>query len=289
VTVEPTPAPFIGEMKDAAVFYANRVKKEYKDIDRKHVEWADSFLTVLVQLQSYVRSYHTTGLTWNPNGAEASFVSKGSIDKSALFSSLNKGEGITAGLKKVDRLAEKTKGGYGVGVVPVRTVPLKGAGTPTGPPKTQLMGNKWVVENHVTGEVVLDKAEKEQGIYIYNCGEVAISVKGKVNVITMDKCTRTGLIVTSVVSNLEVIGCKNVQLQVLQTAPTVTVENTDGMQLFLSESAKDLDLFTCKSNSVNVLLEEQGQPGEFAENPVPEQLVTKVVNNKLVTTAVMTK
>ncbi len=31
VVVEPTPAPYIGDMKESAVFYANRVIKEHKD------------------------------------------------------------------------------------------------------------------------------------------------------------------------------------------------------------------------------------------------------------------
>lgn len=31
VAVEPTPAPFVGEMKDSAQFYTNRVLKEFKD------------------------------------------------------------------------------------------------------------------------------------------------------------------------------------------------------------------------------------------------------------------
>lgn len=32
IGVEPTPVPFIGEMKDSAQFYANRVIKEYKEV-----------------------------------------------------------------------------------------------------------------------------------------------------------------------------------------------------------------------------------------------------------------
>lgn len=31
VRQEPTPAPFVGDMKDSAQFYTNRVIKEYKD------------------------------------------------------------------------------------------------------------------------------------------------------------------------------------------------------------------------------------------------------------------
>ncbi|KAJ1564533.1 hypothetical protein HK096_007523, partial [Nowakowskiella sp. JEL0078] len=70
VAVEPAPAPYVGELRDSANFYSNRVIKEYKDKDKSHVEWANSFVTLLTELQTYVKKWHTTGLTWNPKGGD---------------------------------------------------------------------------------------------------------------------------------------------------------------------------------------------------------------------------
>ena len=72
VAVTPTPAPFVGDMKDSAQFYANRVIKDYKEKDASHVEWVRSYITFLTQLQTYVRTNHTTGLTWNIKGGALS-------------------------------------------------------------------------------------------------------------------------------------------------------------------------------------------------------------------------
>ncbi|GAC95666.1 adenylate cyclase binding protein [Pseudozyma hubeiensis SY62] len=137
VAVEPKPGPYVGEMKDSAQFYANRVIKDFKDTDKTHVEWTRSFIKLLEVLKTYVLKTHTTGLAWNPKGGDAasfkvsstaapSAVSGGApppppppppaADVSAgvaaggaaaggmdaVFGQLNQGENITRGLKKVD-------------------------------------------------------------------------------------------------------------------------------------------------------------------------------------------
>ncbi|ESO82922.1 hypothetical protein LOTGIDRAFT_109031, partial [Lottia gigantea] len=66
VGVEPTPVPFIKEMKDSGVFYSNRILKEFKEKDASQVEWVKAWNATLDALQAYVKQHHTTGLTWNP-------------------------------------------------------------------------------------------------------------------------------------------------------------------------------------------------------------------------------
>lgn len=70
VAVEPAPAPYVGEMKDSAQFYANRVIKDNKESNPKHVEWVRSYTSLLTELQKYVKANHTTGLSWNPKGSD---------------------------------------------------------------------------------------------------------------------------------------------------------------------------------------------------------------------------
>ncbi|XP_066268121.1 adenylyl cyclase-associated protein 1-like isoform X3 [Branchiostoma lanceolatum] len=134
----PKPAPYVKEMRDAGMFYTNRVLKDFKEKDNRHVEWAKAWVSTLMELHDYVKQHHTTGLSWNKAGAQATGAApapKGStkgaappppppgpppppppppaIDltsgggdemsaaKSALFADLNKGTDITKGLKKV--------------------------------------------------------------------------------------------------------------------------------------------------------------------------------------------
>ena len=72
VAVEPTPGPYISEMKDSAQFYANRVIKDFKGVSETHVDWVRSFMALLDTMKSYVMTHYRTGLSWNPQGQNLS-------------------------------------------------------------------------------------------------------------------------------------------------------------------------------------------------------------------------
>ncbi|SCV02885.1 LAME_0H05996g1_1 [Lachancea meyersii CBS 8951] len=60
-----TPASMIGDFKDAAQFWTNRVLKDFKDSDPTSVEWVKQFLGVFDGLRAYVKEHHMTGPSWN--------------------------------------------------------------------------------------------------------------------------------------------------------------------------------------------------------------------------------
>ncbi|KAG8825353.1 hypothetical protein FRC19_011590, partial [Serendipita sp. 401] len=61
-----SPAEAVKEQKEAAEFYANRVISTYKEKDKKHVDWARSYIALIEELRKYVLEYHKMGLIWNP-------------------------------------------------------------------------------------------------------------------------------------------------------------------------------------------------------------------------------
>ncbi|KAK9718165.1 suppressor of rasval19 [Basidiobolus ranarum] len=321
VAVEPAPAPYVGEMKDSAVFYANRVMKEFKDKDRKHIVWANSFISLLGDLQVYVKEHHTTGLVWNPKGQDAKVFlndnappapAGGAIppppppppadfqappkqsapDMTNLFNDLNKGEGITSGLKKVskDQMTHKNPELRSGGVVAPSAPKPSAAPTPvTKAPKKvakfELEGNKWVVENQINNqELIIEHTETRQSVYIYGCEGSTIQVKGKVNAIILDTCKKTGVVFDSTVSTIDIVNSKSVQVQVLGVTPTIVIDKTDGAQLFLSKECLGVDVFTAKSSEVNISI--PSADGDFVEKPVPEQFKSKIVDGLVVTEAV---
>ncbi|RKP26766.1 adenylate cyclase associated N terminal-domain-containing protein [Syncephalis pseudoplumigaleata] len=331
ITVEPAPAPYVGEMKDSAHFYANRVLKDYKDTDVKHVEWANAFMSILEELQSYVKSYHTTGLVWNPNGKDVQEVAASlstspsnsgkrprppvpprhdraqsaageaassagqdasAPSRAALFSALNAGEGITAGLRKVNKseMTHKNPELRGTSVVPAASTSAKPATTsttqPKRPPRTVLEGKKWIVENYNGEQVLLDKIERDHAVYIFQCTNATITVKGKAAAVTIDHCRKSGIVVDSVMSNLEVIAGQSVQLQVSGHVETIVVDNTDSAQIYISPESMGVQLLTSKSTSVNVLFAEKSSD-DYTEKAIPEQFLSKIVNGKVVTEPVV--
>ncbi|KAK3088497.1 hypothetical protein FSP39_019897 [Pinctada imbricata] len=75
VSVAPTPGPYVKEMQDAGMFYTNRILKEFKEKDQKHVDWVKAWMSIFRILQAYIKQHHTTGLTWNPqNSTRTSIV-----------------------------------------------------------------------------------------------------------------------------------------------------------------------------------------------------------------------
>ena len=39
------------------------------------MEWSKAFINILQEVHDYVKKSHTTGLTWNPKGGEATGIS----------------------------------------------------------------------------------------------------------------------------------------------------------------------------------------------------------------------
>lgn len=246
VTVAPTPGPYVKEMTDASQFYTNKVLVAYKDKDKTHVEWAKSWIQFLTDLQKYIKSYHTTGITWNPKGASATsnassvggvppppppplpsnlFTDSCQIEdtRSALLRDLNKGSDITKGLRKItaDQQTHKNPSLRAQGSIPYKapsqavshTKPV--ASQQTKPPRFELEGRKWKIEYQVgQKQLVVQVSEMSQSVNIYQCKESLIMIKGKVNSITVDSCNKTSIVFDDVVSVVEFVNCQSIKAQV---------------------------------------------------------------------------
>lgn len=248
----PTPAPYIKEMSDSAQFYTNKVLIAYKDKNAQIVQWAKLWIEFLGQLQQYVRRNHTTGLVWNAKGnslnngtsvglpppppppPSADFFNDNVNDNSskqnaandqhaALFASINKGTEITRGLRKVtaDQQTHKNSSLRQSSMVPDRNRTdstgrsIGQKDPPKSNPKLSLEGKKWIVENYSgRRDLIIDDTNMTQSINIYNCNECVLTVKGKVNLISVNQCRKFSIIFDNVLSVLEFINCQRVQAQV---------------------------------------------------------------------------
>uniref|UniRef100_A0A8D0BR06 Adenylyl cyclase-associated protein n=1 Tax=Salvator merianae TaxID=96440 RepID=A0A8D0BR06_SALMN len=180
IAVSPKPGPYVKEMNDAATFYTNRVLKDYKHSDLRHVDWVKSFLNIWAELQAYIKEYHTTGLTWSKTGPIASATSglssvtnyqapppppppppppgpppvfdaeipkdNTTATRSALFAQLNQGEAITKGLRHVsdDQKTHKNPSLRAQGA-PIRSPTKSHTPSPT-TPKTSQQSHSPVLE-----------------------------------------------------------------------------------------------------------------------------------------------
>jgi adenylyl cyclase-associated protein len=58
-------------------------------------------------------------------------------------------------------------------------------------------------------------------------------VDGKVNAISLDRCTKVGLLFGAVVSSVELVNCSGVEVQSRGGVPTFAVDASDGVQVWL--------------------------------------------------------
>lgn len=143
-------------------------------------------------------------------------------------------------------------------------------------------------ENHTgNNNIVIEDTKLTQTVNIFNCKNSVIQVKGKVNAVNLVGCHKTSVLLENLVSSLSITTSPNFTVQILGLAPTVTVDNTDVGQIYLSKQCleSDTEIITAKTSSINISVP-QGDDGDFVEKPIPEQLKTIVKDGRLQTTVV---
>ncbi|KAJ2804398.1 suppressor of rasval19 [Coemansia guatemalensis] len=216
----------------------------------------------------------------------------------ALFASINQGSDITRGLRKVekDQMTHKNPSLRASGTVQggsdgTSATPPKGGSAPTKvnrPPKMELRGDKWVVENYGTEHVTIEATKTKQTVYMYNCKGTTLDIKNKLNSVAIDSCQKCGVVFDALVSQFEIVNCKSVQIQARETVPSILIDRTDGAHIFLSEAARDqTQITTAKASEVNISFPYETKSAEddnYIEQPIPEQIQTMIRDGKLVTT-----
>jgi len=104
-----------------------------------------------------------------------------------------------------------------------------------------------------------------QSVYAFRVEGSTIKVNGKCNNIILDTCKKTAVVLDSAVSSVEFINCQSVQMQVMGSVPTISIDKTDGCQMYLSKDSLHAEIISAKSSEMNVLIP-NGE--EFVRNPL---------------------
>jgi len=210
--IKPAPRDFIESSIGGSDYWANNIRKEYRTTNPDQMAFCDTFKTLLIELMAYVKEHHTTGVAWNPQGADAASFDASKLSATApkaaaaaaavaavaapagkadLFAALNKGGAITSGLKTVTKDMQTWRAEYKGGDAPVPApapVPAAArkpaADAVKGPAKFEFQAatSKWCVENQTGASGVLEVkiGDKKETVYIYGCAGATISIVGKV-------------------------------------------------------------------------------------------------------------
>lgn len=315
------PIAHVEESWQMAEFYNNKVLVEYRNKDPNHVEWAKALKELYVPgLRDYVKSHYPLGPVWSATGkttvsapakapmskgpappppppaslfsseSPQSSSSRPKVGMAAVFQEINTGKPTTAGLRKVtDDMKTKNRADRTgiVGAAEKETGTSSRSFSKAGPPKLELQVRKWVVENQIGRKnLMIDDCDAKQSVYVFGCKDSVLQIKGKVNNITVDKCTKMGIVFTDVVAACEIVNCNGVEVQCQGSAPTISVDNTSGCQLYLSKESLEASITTAKSSEINVLVPGAGPDDDWGEHALPQQFVHVYKDGQFVTTPV---
>lgn len=149
-----------------------------------------------------------------------------------------------------------------------------------GVPKLELVEEKkWVCEfQEKNYEIKITDVKMSQAIYIFGCNDVGITIIGKFNSIVIDSCVKTTVIMDNALSSAEIVNSKNINLQVNDYAPTITLDKCDSIHLWLqTEKALTAQIVSSKCSEMNVNVIEGDDSIEY---PIPEQFISTWDKNK---------
>ncbi|XP_063154980.1 adenylyl cyclase-associated protein 2 [Candoia aspera] len=256
ITISAKPGPYVKEMNDAATFYTNRVLKDYKHSDLRHVDWVKSFLNIWAELQAYIKEYHTTGLTWSKTGPVASATlgfpalmnnqglpplppppppppgpppvtdTENAKDdtaaaRSALFAQLNQGETITRGLRHVSD-DQKTH----------KNPSLRAQGAPIQSPTKTYTSESPKISSQKSYSPVLELEGKKWRVeYQEDKNDLLISDTELKQVAYIFKCSKSTLQIKGKVNSIIVDNCKKFGLVFDNVVGIVEVINSKDIQI----------------------------------------------------------
>ncbi|OWZ19480.1 hypothetical protein PHMEG_0006273 [Phytophthora megakarya] len=281
--VERTPKPVVDSFIDGLDFWGNKIRVEFKTLDPHHIDFVVSLKRLLTQLAQYIKMYHLVGVTWNPKGIDASNYTPEEATVSTVVDTPR--DIITNELKDI-------KSG---GLITAKPVPLKkevptyrnDAVVPVSDHKVRKhavceeRNGNWRIEYHQHDRepVIVTDINMKQQVYIFGCEDVTIVLEGKAKNIVLDSCKKTKLIFDNTVSGIEIVNCNGVQVQCKGVVPFVSIDKTDGCLVYISWEGRQVQLVTCKSSEMNVVLPDGPNSDNIVEKPIPEQFVHTITTD----------
>lgn len=107
-------------------------------------------------------------------------------------------------------------------------------------------------------------------VYIYSCKNSTIQVKGKINSMVVDSCKKTAVVLKGAIGTVEFINCQSMQCQIDDMVPTVSIDKTDGCQVFFPKGIGNTEVVTAKSSEMNIMIPKPGGE-DMVEYCLPEQ------------------
>ncbi|KAF9533468.1 adenylate cyclase associated N terminal-domain-containing protein [Crepidotus variabilis] len=279
--VNPKPVQFLAEnILDTLMYYGNKIKKEFKEKDAKHVEWVILYVGMIETMKEYVKQHHPMGPSWNvkgvtvdqykASGSSASAPSAGGAPPpppppppaphvagvpaptsgggaAAVFAELNRGEDVTKGLRKVDKseMTHKNPALRTSSVVPASPSPSGGklsGKKPIKPSKPQALAGK------KPSKFAL---EINKWMIEYHEGDTLtlddVSLSQSVNIYG---CKGTIILIKGKVNAVNIINSQKTSVLLSSVVASVSITNSPSFQLQITGTAPMIQIDSTDSGQV---------------------------------------
>jgi len=118
--------------------------------------------------------------------------------------------------------------------------------------RLELEGTRWYVENFNNADILLAETKLNQSVYIGHSKDSVITIPGKINNLTIDNCENTTIRFAGIVSSCEIVNCKQLTIMARGTVPTIQVDISDGVHLYLKESIYDTRIINATTSNVSL-------------------------------------
>jgi adenylyl cyclase-associated protein len=113
--------------------------------------------------------------------------------------------------------------------------------------------------------LTVEITDPKQQVYMFNCDHVTVQVTGgKLKSVILDKCEYCSVVFDTVISSAEIVHCKKIQIQTTGVCPSFSIDQTDGIVVYLSkESVATTNFVTSQSTEMNVSFPDGDEQKEF--------------------------
>lgn len=154
------------------------------------------------------------------------------------------------------------------------------------PPSTRQDDKKWFLEYHEGVQMLeMNDVDRTHLVNIFKCKNTTVKINGKVNGISIDSCEKVNVVMTDVISTVELVNCQRCKVQTMGKVHSFAIDKSDGVNIILSNESMGAEITTSKSSEMN-LTYPQGEGEDWIELPIPEQFVTKIAASKKLETTV---
>ena len=139
-----------------------------------------------------------------------------------------------------------------------------------------------IVEEKLDGkhDLEITPTETKETVFLSNLKKCVVHIKSKVTTISVVKCTETAIIFEDVVASFEITNCDRVQVQVNGAAPTMMVDKSSRVTIYLqTQASHNTEIITSLADQVNVVVAKgEADPLELS---IPCQFKTTLDGSKL--------